>query len=589
MSDEKEVLLMKISIGKKISGGFLIMLLLIGILGGYSYINLKDTKELIKDVELSNRRLVLEAEIESEFKSGVAAIRAFIAYGDEKYYQQVETAMNNTLKLEDELLKIAKPERKEHVQDLIKVTTSYKDGLLKDLAPIARQHHQALAEGKLEDAKLLKEKTLVIANTLIPITNKLSASIEELLHENEKLILTQLEKSRSETNRVIFTALLMTGIAVVIGGILSFFLTKIIRNPILEMANVANQYAEGDLRDEISEKTKSSSDEIGILANAINKIQDNFLDVLWKIKDSSNAITTLSQHAASAAEQTSQAANQVAETITAVAKGAEKQSSSIDDTVSVIEEMSAAIDQVAASAGELSNVSQKTSELAKNGGKVIDEVSKQMSTIETTSSSVAEVVYRLGESSKEIGQIVTTISSIAEQTNLLALNAAIESARAGEHGRGFAVVAEEVRKLAEQSQEATKKIALLISEIQKDTENAVQSMKSSIQVIKIGTEVSNNAGKTFNTILDSIQQVITQLQEITASTQQMASGSEQIVNAIRNIDSISKEIAGGTQTVSAATQEQAATMEELSATSQNLAHMAEELSREVNRFMLQKR
>jgi methyl-accepting chemotaxis protein len=51
----------------------------------------------------------------------------------------------------------------------------------------------------------------------------------------------------------------------------------------------------------------------------------------------------------------------------------------------------------------------------------------------------------------------------------MALNTAIEAARAGEQGRGFAVVAEEVRKLAEQSQEAAKKIAGLIGEIQGDT------------------------------------------------------------------------------------------------------------------------
>ena len=58
------------------------------------------------------------------------------------------------------------------------------------------------------------------------------------------------------------------------------------------------------------------------------------------------------------------------------------------------------------------------------------------------------------------------------------LNAAIEAARAGEQGRGFAVVAEEVRKLAEQSQEAAKKIAILISEIQGDTNKAVIAMDS---------------------------------------------------------------------------------------------------------------
>jgi methyl-accepting chemotaxis protein len=61
--------------------------------------------------------------------------------------------------------------------------------------------------------------------------------------------------------------------------------------------------------------------------------------------------------------------------------------------------------------------------------------------------------------------------NIAAQTNLLALNAAIEAARAGA-GRGFAVVADEVRKLAERSSRATREIADLIANIQKEVEAA---------------------------------------------------------------------------------------------------------------------
>jgi len=115
---------------------------------------------------------------------------------------------------------------------------------------------------------------------------------------------------------------------------------------------------------------------------------------------------------------------------------------------------------------------------ANDGGQTIELAIAQMGKIETTVNSSAQVVSKLGERSKEIGQIVATISGIAGQTNLLALNAAIEAARAGEQARGFTVVAEEVRKLAEQSQEATKKIAVLIGEIQGDTDNAVVAMNN---------------------------------------------------------------------------------------------------------------
>ena len=85
-------------------------------------------------------------------------------------------------------------------------------------------------------------------------------------------------------------------------------------------------------------------------------------------------------------------------------------------------------------------------------------------------------IKRLGESSQEIGDIVELINGIAEQTNILALNAAIQSASAGGAGRGFAVVADEVQRLAERATNATRRIELLVQNIQTDTSEAVVSI-----------------------------------------------------------------------------------------------------------------
>ncbi|WP_433825234.1 GAF domain-containing protein [Actinoplanes sp. CA-015351] len=94
----------------------------------------------------------------------------------------------------------------------------------------------------------------------------------------------------------------------------------------------------------------------------------------------------------------------------------------------------------------------------------------------SVTSAANSMVGRLAASSTKIGDVVKVITSIAGQTNLLALNATIEAARAGEAGLGFAVVATEVKDLAQSTARATQDVTALITAIQTDAENVVESL-----------------------------------------------------------------------------------------------------------------
>jgi len=571
----------KLKIGKKISLGFVTMLVLICILSGTTYYSLTGVREDIQNIKNASDQLILEYQIDTELNKGVAAIRAYIAYGDEKYSEQLATLMEETLKLENSLLPLVTADKQNEIKDLIKLTEEYSDAIFTDLIPVAQRQHAAFAAGRYEEFVAFRTETIAAAGTLIPFTNELTAAIQELVEINEEIVYNSIGNSLANAGRVVTTALILSAIAVVIGIFLSLFLTRIIRNPILQMVAGANKLAEGDLRETISTKSK---DELGELAGSLNVMAENFKNVIKQIKVSTDMLNQASREVSSGAEQSSQASNQVASSIALVAQGAEKQLAAVNESSSIVEQMSASIEQIAANSNMVAASADQTVNSAKDGLQVIGTVIDQMGSIDHTVSGSAQVVTRLGERSKEIGQIVNTISGIAGQTNLLALNAAIEAARAGEQGRGFAVVAEEVRKLAEQSQEAAKQIAKLIEEIQGETDKAVIAMNEGTKEVKVGSEVVNKAGETFKKIVDLIAGVSSKAQEVSASTQEMSAGSQQIVSSIRDIDTISKDIAGQTQGVSAATEEQAASMEEMAASSENLSKMAGELEMAVNKF-----
>jgi twitching motility protein PilJ len=195
-----------------------------------------------------------------------------------------------------------------------------------------------------------------------------------------------------------------------------------------------------------------------------------------------------------------------------------------------------------------------------------------MNTIRETIQDTSKRIKRLGESSQEIGNIVELIEEIAEQTNILALNASIEASRAGEASRGFAVVADEVQKLAERSAGATKKIEVLVSTIQSDTNEAVMSMERSTTDVVGGALLAENAGAA----LEEIEQV-----------------SHQIASLVHNISSSSKEqtsVAGAiTKNMHVLREISAKTTESTTATSSaisKLSELASQLRRSVAGFTL---
>ena len=381
--------------------------------------------------------------------------------------------------------------------------------------------------------------------------------------------------------------MVLAGLTVVILLVISviiFFISNSFAANIQKAVRVCDIINSGDLRE--TPKTITSQDEIGQLSDGFIKMRHTLNTLIKRIQSNAAELSTSAEALTEASQQSAEASNHVAASISEIAEGAEQQSAASASVANATASISNHAEKMSKQVGVVADVTNNTVERVREGRRSIDEVVSYMEQIKKGSETVDAAISALGKSSEEISHSVEVIGSIAEQTNLLALNAAIEAARAGEHGRGFAVVAEEVRKLAEESGEFSKRISETMQSVQADMERAVEAGKRGSEFVGHGLDSVRTADNVFQSIAESIQQLGDGVKDITTGIRQMEGETQTVRARIEEIQKVSTANADGAQSVSAATEEQSASMQEVAAATRRLSNLADELANETKKFKL---
>jgi methyl-accepting chemotaxis protein/methyl-accepting chemotaxis protein-2 (aspartate sensor receptor) len=281
--------------------------------------------------------------------------------------------------------------------------------------------------------------------------------------------------------------------------------------------------------DELSKESDASLDTastvmiVGLLLALIISIVVALFIIRSIVKIVTESVKSLSE----GTSQVVSASEQISSASVSLAEGASSQASSVEEVSATIEQATASNNQNAENSREANLLAQHSNDAAKVGNQRVVELMGAMEQITA--------------SSQKISRIIKTIDEIAFQTNLLALNAAVEAARAGEHGLGFAVVAEEVKNLAERSAGAAKEITGII--------------EASIDQVKAGTEVANKTKESFTEILNGIKKTSDLIGEIAISAKEQAEGMNQIATAMGSVDQITQQNASASEETAAAAEE----------------------------------
>jgi len=299
----------------------------------------------------------------------------------------------------------------------------------------------------------------------------------------------------------------LAGLAMTVGILIAWFLTRSITVPIIEAVNVANRLADGDLTVKIDAVSK---DETGQMLQAMQHMITRLSQVVADVNAGAQALGSASEEVSATAQALSQAASE--------------QAAGVEETSASIEQMTSSIAQNTENAKVTEGMASQAAKDAADGGEAVNATVAAM---------------------KQIAKKISIIDDIAAQTNLLALNAAIEAARAGDHGKGFAVVAAEVRKLAERSQIAAQEIG---------------------EVATNSVELAEKAGALLSEIVPNIRKTSDLVQEISAASSEQSSGVGQINSAVGQLNQTTQQNASSSEELAATSEEMSSQAEQLQQT-----------------------
>lgn len=311
-----------------------------------------------------------------------------------------------------------------------------------------------------------------------------------------------------------------------LGLIISHGLTKQLGCEPQYAVDITSAIAAGDLTVHIELDSKNQNS----LLYSIFTMRNSLRDIIREVRKGTEAIVTSSTEIASGNMDLS--------------SRTESQASALEETSASMLTLTDAVKLNSSHARNANQMAASASSVAVKGGTVVNQVIDTMGVINA--------------SSQKIVDIISVIDGIAFQTNILALNAAVEAARAGEQGRGFAVVASEVRSLAQRSASAAKEIKLLIGD--------------SVESVKLGTELVDQAGDTMKEILESVENVTQIMEEITKASDEQATGIAQVNTAIHEMDDV--------------TQQNAALVEQAAAAASAMQEQAHALTQVVHMFKM---
>ncbi|MEX2286072.1 MAG: methyl-accepting chemotaxis protein, partial [Planctomycetaceae bacterium] len=363
-----------------------------------------------------------------------------------------------------------------------------------------------------------------------PRADELNLLLENVAKTAERNLAAARSEVSAASDLVDLSLFVATGVAILIGCIVGFLLSRKIAFSMRVLADRAREISTGNLTGQAL--LLKSTDELGELAGGFNVM-------LASLKDLTKQILTVT-------ESVNSATTQIASSTKQQASSTKEQAATVQQITTTMKELSQSGAQIVEKAKEVAAAAEATSESSRFGIEAVLGTNRTMEAIREQVEEVAQNIVALSEKTQAVGEIIATVNDIAEQSNLLALNASIEAADAGDDGNRFSVVANEMKNLADQAKGCTVQVRGILGEIQKGINTAVMLTEEAVKRVDTGKQQADVSERTIREMVTTTQASVQAYQQIIGATNQQQIGYEQVSKGMQDIDVAARQTASST-------------------------------------------
>ena len=432
------------SIGKRIIGGYVIVLALLAIVAGVAFYSLKATESAYAAFfDEDTRSIVLATELGREARDQVAQYRGLLLSPEQR--SRLVNELRESHRQLDALL--------DKVRSLSRSDAGAR--LVAEIADAQKKYKEGQEEGiRLIEGGRLKE-ALALNDKVLPLASKLRDKSDQYIKRQQE----QLAEGRSEVSRALDrTVLLLSSIsalAIVLGIAFGALLTRSITR---------------QLRESITQLSSSSAE---ILATT-TQVASGAAETSSAVSETSATVEEVKQ----AAGVSSQKAKYVSESAQKVAQVSQAGRKSVEGTIQGMQRIQEQMESVAESIVRLSEQSQAIGEIIAT----VNDLAEQSNLLAVNAAIEAA---RAGEHGKGFAVVAQEVKSLAEQSKQA--TAQVRTILGDiQKATGAAVLATEqgakaVEAGVKQSGEAGESIRLLADSVSEAAQAATQIAASSQQ------------------------------------------------------------------------------------------------------------